>query len=231
MAACSPTYGIPAEVYHEGWARNGNMVNTADDAVYGIYLRLKHNYAPRYGGPLFWAHYSFLGLDPRGLVDRYADYWQHNVNHTLINREWCVRNNYSYRGYGRDTWGLTSSYSMSGYAGHKPKDEDLGVISPTAALSSMPYTPNESLEVLLHLALDLSPRIWGEFGFYDAFSEHFNWYLPRYLAIDQGPVVAMLENYRSGLLWRLFMRAPEVRSGLTLLGFTSPNLPLPLKRE
>jgi hypothetical protein len=167
---------------------------------------------------LFWSHYSFLGLDPHNLKDRYADYWQHNVNHTLINRQYCIENPKKFKGYGENCWGLTASYSVNGYAAHSP-NEDLGVISPTAALSSFPYTPNESMKVVRHLYEDLGDKVFGEYGFYDAFSEHHNWYLPRYLAIDQGPAVVMIENHRSGLLWKLFMSCPEVQVAKKKLGF------------
>jgi len=219
LAAASPTHGVPAEVYHEGWAKRGDIRNDSTHLQYGYHLALKHNGAPQYGGPLFWAHYSFLGLDPRNLKDRYADYWEHNKNHTLINRQYCIENPKGYKGYGEDCWGLTASYSIRGYAAHSPQ-EDLGVISPTAALSSFPYTPEESMKVVRYLYDELGDKVWGEFGFYDAFSEHEDWYLPRYLAIDQGPAVVMIENHRSGLLWKLFMSCPEVKQGLDKLGFT-----------
>lgn len=223
LASSSPTHGVPAEVYHEGWARSGGIRNDSTHQQYGYHLALKHNFAPQFGGPLFWAHYSYLGLDPRGLRDRYADYWEENRNHTLINRQYCIENPKGYRGYGENCWGLTASYSIKGYAAHSP-DQDLGVISPTAALSSIPYTPEESMAVMRHLYEDLGDKVWGEYGFYDAFSEQANWYTPRYLAIDQGPPVVMIENYRSGLLWKLFMGAPEVKEGLRKLGFTSPAI-------
>jgi len=222
LAASSPTHGVPAEVYHEGWARNGKIKDTI--TAYGHTLTLSHNGAPKYGGPLFWSHYSFLGLDPRGLKDRYADYGQHNTNHTLINYEWCVENPKNYKGYSADSWGLTASYSVAFYAAHAPGDEDRGVISPTAALSSMPYTPEQSLRAMRHWYRNLKDSIYGPFGFYDAFSEHHNWYPKKYLAIDQGPIVVMMENYRSGLLWKLFMSCPEVQQGLKKLGFETPYL-------
>ncbi|MEQ8808325.1 MAG: glucoamylase family protein, partial [Imperialibacter sp.] len=215
-----PTHGIPAEVYHKGWARNGGIVNDSTHSQYGYHLNLKHNFAQQYGGPLFWAHYSFVGLDPRNLKDKYADYWQENRNHTLINRQWCIENPKGYKGYGENCWGLTASYSTGFYAAHRPMDEDLGVITPTAALSSFPYTPEESMKVMKHLYFDLGDKVWGEYGFYDAFSEQKDWYVKWYLAIDQGPEVVMIENHRSGLLWDLFMSAPEVQSGLDKLGFT-----------
>jgi hypothetical protein len=221
LAASSPTHGIPAEVYHEGWAKSGAI--KSDKKKYGYPLVLKHNYAEEYGGPLFWAHYSFLGLNPKGLKDRYADYWELNRNHTLINREYCVENPKKFKGYGPESWGLTASYSVKGYAAHQPS-EDLGVISPTAALSSMPYAPEYSQQAMRHWYTDMKSKIWGPYGFYDAFSETDNWYPQRYLAIDQGPIVVMMENHRSGLLWKLFMSCPEVQTGLKKLGFQSPNL-------
>jgi hypothetical protein len=222
LAASSATHTVPAEVYHEGWAKNGAI--NATTTKYGYTLRLSHNGAPEYGGPLFWAHYSYLGLDPRGLKDKYADYWQENKNQALINYNWCVENSNKFKGYGPDSWGLTSSYSMKGYAGHAPGEKrDLGVIAPTAALSSFPYTPKESMAAMKHWYNDMKDKLWGPYGFFDAFSETDNWFPPRYLAIDQGPIVVMMENYRTGLLWKLFMSCPEIKDGLKKLGFESPH--------
>ena len=194
------------------------MVQKTDPST--LALSLKHNGSREKGGPLFWAHYSFLGLDPRGLKDQYADYWTHNKNHTLLNRQHCVENPLNYPGYGENCWGLTASYSVKFYAAHSP-GRDLGVISPTAALSSFPYTPDYSMAALEHFYNDLGDKLWGPYGFYDAFSEQDNWYPKKYLAIDQGPIVVMIENHRSALLWDLFMSCPEVKAGLKKLGFTS----------
>jgi hypothetical protein len=222
MAASSPTHPIAPEVYHEGWAKSGDIDTTV--VTYGHTLTLKHNGAYTYGGPLFWAHYSYLGLDPRNLKDRYADYWELNTNHTLINRQWCIENPKGYKGYGEECWGLTSSYTRRedgnvGYAGHKPA-RDLGVIAPTAALSSIVYTPEYSLQAMRTFYEVYGDRLLGEYGFYDAFSPEYDWFPQRYLAIDQGPIVVMIENHRSGLLWDLFMSAPEVQAGLSRLGFS-----------
>jgi hypothetical protein len=222
LAASSPTHGVPAQVYHEGWAKGGKIRDSIQ--AYGHTLSLSHNGAPKYGGPLFWSHYSFLGLDPTGLKDRYADYWEHNKNHTLINYKWCLDNPKKYKGYGPDNWGLTASYSVNFYAAHAPGNEDQGVISPTAALSSMPYTPAYSMQAMRHWYKNRKDTIFGPYGFYDAFSDQFNWYPKKYLAIDQGPSVVMMENYRSGLLWKLFMSCPEVQNGLKKLGFESPHI-------
>lgn len=221
LAASSPTYGVPAEVYHQGWAQNGKIKYKT--TKYEHTLNLAHNDAKEYGGPLFWSHYSFLGLDPRGLKDRYSAYWEHNKNHTLINRAWCIENPKKFIGYGPESWGLTASYSVKGYAAHAPGlKNDLGVISPTAALSSMPYTPEYSMQAMKHWFDEKGDKLFGKYGFYDAFSDTENWYPQRYLAIDQGPIVVMMENHRTGLLWKLFMSCHEVQAGLKKLGFTSP---------
>ncbi|UJH66362.1 glucoamylase family protein [Allomuricauda sp. SCSIO 65647] len=221
LAAASPTHPISKEVYEKGWARNGAIVN--DTTYYGLQTELdhyEHDSSPV--GPLFWAHYSYLGLNPNGLTDQYGDYWKLNTNHAMIHYRHCVENPKGYEGYGEECWGLTSSYSPKGYAGHRP-NKDIGVISPTAALSSIPYTPKESMKFLRHLYTEQDSLI-GKYGPYDAFSFEKNWYLPRYLAIDQGPIPVMVENYRSRLLWKLFMANEEVQNGLNKLGFQSPYL-------
>ena len=217
LAAASSRYPISADVYHRGWAQGRDFRNGR--TFYGIDLPL----GPDYGGPLFFAHYSFLGLDPRGLKDSYADYWEQNRHHVLINREHCIRNPQGCKGYGADCWGLTASDNYEGYNAHAPHN-DLGVIAPTAALSSFPYTPDHSMQALRHFYYRLGDRIWGEYGFKDSFSVSKDWYAESYLAIDQGPIIGMIENHRSGLLWRLFMSCPEVRVGLRKLGFESPHL-------
>jgi hypothetical protein len=224
LAASSPSHTIPVEVYHEGWAENGK-INQSPSGYKEIKLQLHHQGDAPNSGPLFWSHYSFLGLDPNGLKDRYADYISENINHARIHYQWCVDNPNKFVGYGKDNWGLTSSYSIKGYAGHAPSiKRDIGVISPTAALSSFPYTPVESMAAMKNWYINKKDKIWGIYGFYDAFSETANWVTPRYLAIDQGPIVVMMENYRTGLLWKLFMSCPEIKGGLKKLEFESPWL-------
>lgn len=221
LAAASPTHPIKPEAYHHGWARDGAI--STDKAYYGLKTVLdhyEHDDAPV--GPLFWAHYSYLGLNPKGLSDRYGDYWELNKNHALINYKYAVDNPENHKGYGPESWGLTSSYSTNGYAGHRPGN-DRGVISPTAALSSFPYTPDESMQMLRYLYQDADSLV-GKYGPYDAYSQEENWYVQRYLAIDQGPIPVMIENYRSGLLWNLFMENKDVRKGLIKLGFGAPGI-------
>lgn len=242
LAASSPTHPIDPEVYHQGWAQNGAIYATHQ--AYGHTLKLKHHVDPQKGGPLFWAHYSYLGLDPRELTANQVNYYDLNVAHTLINRQHCIKNPHQYKGYGPNCWGLTASYSVpgaaawfhgqlenkpakgnseeTGYAGHAPSF-DLGVISPTAALSSYPYAPMEVMPVIRHFYENMGDKIMGPYGFYDAFSEEYAWYPQRYLAIDQGPIVVMIENQRSGLLWNLFMQNPDVQTGLKKLGFSTPH--------
>lgn len=220
LAASSPTYPVPASAYHNGWARGGNI--KSESAPYGLPLELKHNGAEAQGGPLFWAQYSHIGLDPRNLSDRYANYWNVVRNHALTNYKYCVKNPKQFKGYGENCWGLTASYSTKGYAAHCPGQNDCGVITPTAALSSFPYTPEESMRALKYF-YSKGNKIWGKYGFYDAFSETDNWTLSRYLAIDQCTIAPMIENYRSGLLWKLFMSCPEIQQGLQNLGFIITN--------
>jgi len=226
MAASSPDHAIDAKAYHEGWARSGNIVS--DKEAYGIPLILKHNTRGDKAGPLFWAHYSYLGLNPKGLQDKYANYWDLNVNHTRINYEYTQENPKDFETYSENSWGLTASYTRNedngiGYTAHSP-DDDKGVVSPTAAISSIPYTPELSLNAMRYFFEDQNELLWGPAGFYDAYSlEGEDWVAPKYLAIDQGPQVVMIENYRTGLIWDLFMGAPEVQNGLEKLGFNTSD--------
>lgn len=213
LAACSPTHPIQPSVYHNGWAQSGNIVN--NNTYYGYTLPL----GSPYGGPLFFAHYAYLGLDPRNLADNYANYWVQNTHHTLINRAYCVANPLSKIGYSVSCWGLTASDNQDGYNAHSPTN-DLGVITPTAALSSFPYTPEYSMEALKFFYYTLGDKLWGNYGFYDAFNVTAGWYGDSYLAIDQGPIIVMMENYRTGKIWDLFMSSPEVATGAAALGFT-----------
>ncbi|MGB5008408.1 MAG: glucoamylase family protein [Ferruginibacter sp.] len=217
LAASDEHYPVPAAVYHRGWAESNFFKNGKE--FYGIKLPLGFDY----GGPLFFSQYSFLGLDPRGLKDKYADYWEQNKNHTLINHAYCIDNPKKFKGYGENCWGLTASDTYDGYNAHSPTN-DFGTISPTAALSAFPYTPEYSMKALKHFYYDLGDRLWSEYGFIDAFNETKNWYATSHLAIDQGPIIVMIENYRSGLLWKLFMSCPEIKAGLKKLNFESPHL-------
>lgn len=212
LAAGSNTHAINAPVYHQGWAGNGSMKN--GHSFYGINLPLGWDY----GGPLFFSHYSFLGLNPTNLQDQYANYWEQTVNHARINHQYCVANPKGYALYSDKCWGLTASDNQNGYNAHSPTD-DLGVISPTAAVSSLPYTPDESMKAIRFFYYKLGDKLWKEHGFVDAFNPNTGWFADSFLAIDQGPMIVMIENYRSQLLWNLFMSSPEVAAAKTKLGF------------
>ncbi|WP_333693975.1 glucoamylase family protein [Flavobacterium sp.] len=223
MAAASPTHPVGATAYHQAWARNGAIQNSS--IQYNLPVIFSYNGSPGNVGPMFWSHYSYLGLDPRGLTDQYANYWQLTQNHSKIMYNYCVANPGNWNGYSQKCWGLTASYTRNadgslGYSEHKPTN-DRGIITPTAALSSFPYTPTESMKVLRYLYDEKKNTHVGIAGPYDAFSPHYNWVTKTYLAIDQGTIVPMIENYRTGFLWNLFMQAPEVRTGLQSLGFAS----------
>lgn len=217
LAASSPTYPVKKAVYDQCWASNGSIKN--GKSFYGYNLPL----GPDYGGPLFFAHYTFLGIDPRGLKDQYADYWTQNLNHSLINYTYCKNNPKGYACISENCWGITASDDPWGYDASSPTN-DHGTIAPTAALSSMPYTPTQSLNAARYFYQVLGDRIWKDGGFVDAFNINETWVADSYLAIDQGPIIIMIENYRSQLLWRMFTQSADVKSGLRKLGFTAPYL-------
>ncbi len=217
LAASSTTYSVPPVVYTSGWKSGTTFINGNTYFSYPLPL------GPVLGGPLFFSHYSFLGINPNGLVDPSASYITQTRNHTLINYNYCRANPRGYYGYSDSTWGLTASDIEGGYNANSPTN-DVSVISPTAALSSFPYTPNESMAALKFFYYVLGDKIWKEYGFTDAFSLHNQWFANSFLAIDQGPIIVMIENYRSQLLWNLFTSCPEVKAGMQTLGFTAPYL-------
>ena len=220
LSAASTYHSIPKSVYDSTWVGSQGWRN--GKTYYGIELPLG-NYDK--GGPLFFEQYTFMGIDPNGLTDDNGiDYLQQVRNHTLINRAYCIDNPNKYKGYGANCWGLTAGDSYKGYVAHAP-DTDKGVIQPTAAISSLPFTPEYSLPTIRHFYEEHGEKIWGPMGFSDGFSETHDWYAQSHLAIDQGPIVVMIENYRSGLLWKLFMNIPEVQQGLKKLGFKSKYFP------
>lgn len=213
LGIASPTHPIPINSYKSGYMQNGSVVN--GKSFFGIELPIGYDY----GGPLFFAHYSFLGLDPRNLKDQYVDYWEQNTNHTLINRAYCIANPKKYSGYGENSWGLTASDNQNGYSAHSPTN-DIGVITPTAALSSFPYTPVESMAALKYFYYIMGDKLFGTYGFYDAFNVSAGWWANSYISIDQGPIIVMIENHRTQLVWNEFMKNTEIQSALTSMGFT-----------
>jgi hypothetical protein len=208
LAAGAKQNAIDPINYHRGWARSGAMKN--GNAYLGTLLPL----GEPYGGPLFLSQYSFCSLDPRGLSDRYCNYWGQVQAHTQINYDYC---NAKYPG--QNIWGLTASDGPKSYRAHSPT-ADNDVIAPTAALSSFAFLPDAAAKAASAFLTHQNGKLQGRYGFVDAFSTATGWIADSHLAIDQGPIVAMMENHRSGLLWTLFMGAPEVQRGLNRLDFT-----------
>ncbi|MEI6086211.1 MAG: glucoamylase family protein [Bacteroidota bacterium] len=217
LAASGNKDSIPSIVYQNGFARNGAMTN--GNNYYGYPQPL----GSAQGGPLFFSHYSFLGINPNGLSDTYANYQTQVVNHSKINFSYCVANPHGYYGYSNQCWGLTASDIPNGYTASEPNN-DVSVIAPTAAISSLPYTPVESMNALKFFYYRLGDKIFKDYGFVDAFSLQNLWYAPSALAIDQGPEIIMIENYRTQLIWNLLTSVPEIKRGMKRLGFNAPYL-------
>ena len=217
LAASSTTHAITKDVYDNGWANNGSIKNGS--SYYGITLPL----GASYGGPLFLEHYSFLGINPTGLTDAYANYQTQTSAHTQINYNYCVADPKQFYGYSNACWGLTASDISNGYTASSPTN-DAGYIAPTAAISSLPYTPTQSLNAIKYFYYTLGDKLWGDYGFYDAFNLSMPWFASSTLAIDQGPQIVMIENYRTGLIWNLFTSCPEIKTGMKYLGFSAPYL-------
>jgi hypothetical protein len=226
LAIASPSHGVPAGMYYSGWASQSEEAQryrsawgqteegkhyTNGNTYYGIHLPV----GVSNGGPLFFIHYSFLGLDPRKMKDAYTDYFTNNRNIALINHRYCTENPEDHEGYGADAWGLTASDGLWGYSADEPVPHaDHGKITPTGALASFPYTPEQSMQALKNYYRNYGHFLWGEYGFRDAFNLQENWCSEIFMGLNQAPVVVMIENHRSGLLWKLFMSHPDVQRGL-----------------
>jgi exo beta-1,2-glucooligosaccharide sophorohydrolase (non-reducing end) len=238
LAIASPTHAVPAELYYTGWAgqakaaidyRRGGAGSAAagDHYINGqSYYGIKLDVGVGSGGPLFFAHYSYMGFDPRGLRDRFTDYFENNQNLARINLSYCKANPKHFKGYGANCWGLTASDGPKGYLAHAPDaQDDDGTMTPTGALASFPYTPTESMAAFKHFYRDLGDRVWGIYGPIDAFNESGNWFSPIYMGLNQAPITVMIENYRTGLIWKLFMSNPEIKPMLDGIGFRSRSRP------
>lgn len=215
LALSSPTHPINPSVYRHTWINSPDFLNGH------TYLGYKLDLGFPYGGPLFFTHYSFLGLDPHQMQDPYTFYWKRNLIQTLINHDYCLYQAPKKYRYSAGDWGLTASDEQNGYSAHAP-DHDDGTITPSAALSAFPYTPWYSMQALRYFYDSLKSELWGPFGFYDAFSLQDYWFSRQYLAIDEGPIPVMIENYRSGLIWNLFMGIPDIGKGLKRAGIHPP---------
>ena len=225
LAIASPTHGVPGSLYYTGWAGEAIHNPYKNGTVhYGIKLDVGQGT----GGPIFFTHYSFLGYDPRHLRDRYANYFEHNRNQSLVNQAYCIENPSNRKGYGADTWGITAVDGPEGYSDFEPtpKRED-GTIAPTGAISAFAYTPEQSLLALKHYYRDLGAQVWDIYGFRDSFNQQQNWYSGITMGLNQAPMAVMIENHRSELVWRSFMANPEVARMVKQIGLQpdKPHLP------
>lgn len=224
LAIASPTHAVPPSLYHTGYTAEGNPKHPygIHKTYYGITLDM--NYTPDSPGPLFFTDYSYMGYDPRGWHDKYANYYDNNRNEALVSQAYSIANPHDFKGYGADTWGLTAVDGPSGYREYKPFATDDGTIAPTGAISAFAYTPTQSMLALKHFYRDLGAQLWGIYGFRDAFNQQQNWYSGITMGLNQAPMVVMIENYRTGLVWRNFMANPEIQHMQTEIGF-KPDKP------
>lgn len=228
LAIASPTHAVPAELYHTGWAgtserhlryrRGWSRTTQGERYVNGnTYYGIKLDVGEGNGSDLFFTHFSFMGFDPRGRRDRYTNYFENNRAIARINHAYCVDNPRGHVGYGYDTWGLSAGINSGG--GRPLPRDDNGTINVMASLASMPYTPAESMAALKHFYRDLGAKVWGPYGFYDGFNQTQNWFEAVYMALNQAPITVMIENHRTGLVWKHFMANPEIQPALDAIGF------------
>lgn len=223
LSMSSPTHAVPADMYYSGWASQGQRAQdyrqgwsgSAEGKLYGnghTYYGIKLDVGVGSGGPLFFTHYSFMGFDPHSLHDRFtSSYFENNRNIAMINRAYCIANPKQFKGYGADAWGLTASDGPDGYVPHAPDDNsDRGTITPTGALASFAYTPEASMAAFKHYYRDLGAEMWDVYGPRDAYNPSADWVSPIYMGLNQAPIVVMVENYRTGLVWKNFMANPEI---------------------
>jgi hypothetical protein len=215
LAICSPTHPVPVRTYWEGWQGGGERFSKSRED-FGIPMTLGRGM----NMPMFFAHYSYLGFDPHALSFNGRTYFDHLRDMCRVQVAYTQSKRDQFKGY--DTlWGFTSSRGPKGYKAYAPTRDD-GTITPTAALSSLPYVPEESLAFLRELQKNYR-SLWGKYGFADSFNPTQNWVAPGYLGNDVGTIAPMIENYLSGLCWKTFMKAPEISVALQRLRESEPK--------
>jgi len=211
LGAGSPTHPVGGDMFY---------AFTRDARAYGEGRPFIHSWF----GSLFTHQFSHAWIDFRGLRDREGvDWWNNSVVASEASRDYAVALKAQYPSFGEQAWGLTASDSPTGYNGlfgSPPSGSDDsahrtdGTLAPAGALGSMPFTPEASGAALLHYLS--KPELWGEYGLADAYNEEANppWVDPDVIGIDKGITLLMLENYRSGLIWKLFMKLEPVKAGI-----------------
>jgi hypothetical protein len=214
LALASPTHPIPQKCYWTGWAGPDYSMPRDD---FGIHVQIGRSMRM----PMFFCHYSYLGLDPHALPFGGQTYFDQFRELCKVQVAYAKTQSNIYKGYG-PLWGLTACKGPDGYKAFAP-GRDNGTIAPTAALSSMPYDPQDSLSCLEELELHYREKLWGRFGFADSFNLSRDWVSTDYLGIDVGPIAPMIENYRTGLCWKTFMKAPEIAVALRRIADSQPQ--------
>ncbi len=221
LAMGAPQGGLGAEAW-EGWTR-------------GYRWATHHGHSYVEFAPLFGHQYSHCWIDFRGLADAYLrgrglDYFENSRRATLANRAYATANPKGWRGYGTDCWGLTACDGPGfapyhGYMarGAPPAENDDGTIAPTAAGSSIPFAPAECIAALRYMYDTYREQLWTPFGFRDAFNVTAGWWDPDVLGIDQGPMLIMIENHRTGRVWKRFMQNEVIQRGLQRAGIRRLN--------
>lgn len=228
LAIASPTHSVPASLFQSGWSGQSDFAvryrqewsrtTTGDHYTNGkTYYGFKLDVGEGSGADLFFTQFSFMGFDPRGWHDRYTDYFLNNRNIALINHAYCAENPRNFVGYGSDCWGLSAGINSGG--GRPQPRDDNGTICCSAALGSFPYTPKESMAALKHFYRTLGAKTWGIYGFHDGFNQTENWFEPVWMGLNQAVITVMMENYRSGAIWKNFMANPEIKPALRAIGF------------
>ena len=236
LAIASPTHGVAPELYYTGWAGQSEAAKlyrkgwsgSSEGEHYAngnTYYGIKLDVGVGSGGPLFFAHYSYMGFDPHSLTDLYTNYFENDRNLALINRAYAIDNPGKHKTYSADAWGLTASDGPHGYVPESPDlQDDRGTLAPTGALASFPYTPEASMAAFKHFYRDLGDRLWGIYGPIDAYNLDEDWYSPIYMGLNQAPITVMVENYRTGFVWKLFHSNPEIQAMLKKLNATTADL-------
>ena len=174
-------------------------------------------------GPLFVHQYSHAFVDFRGRRDRLGfNYWETAVAATRANRDFCIAQAAQFKTYGRNSWGLSATDGPDGYRAYSaPPGETLhdGTVAPWAVVAAMPFI-DEAADAVVEWRKS-QPRLWGRYGFSSGFNLDRDWFSTEVIGIDLGAAALLLENQRSGLVWRLFMQIPEIQAALRKAGFSA----------
>ncbi len=214
LAIGSPTYPVPPGVFY-AWVRQKGPYNSLKPFIY------------TWHGALFSYQYASAWFNFQDLADKQGVNWfENSTNATLANRQFCIDNSDKFKGYGPNSWGITSMARPQGYTMHfgvppagNGEPEFDGTISPTGPAGSIVFTPYLSLSALKYMYIN-HPQLWGQYGLRDSFNLDKGWYSPVYYGIGEALILLPIENFRTGFIWKYFMKNPHVQDALKKAGFT-----------